>query len=93
LEGAEDGRRNLGSWQAAGERDEVWRGLKGDGGVCVAAEDALDGCGGVEACCYAATEGFDTCDSVGRGARDDNVNGCSQLLRILQSQLAFVQRS
>jgi hypothetical protein len=43
--------------------------------VCVAAEYALDGCGGVESCCYAAAEGFDACDCVGGGARDDDVDG------------------
>lgn len=61
--------------------------------MCVASKDAFDGCGGVEACCYAAAESFNACDSVGRGARDDDVDGCSQLLRILQSQLASMQRA
>jgi hypothetical protein len=43
--------------------------------VCFAAQDTLDGCGGVEAGGDAAAEGFDAGDGVGRGAGDDDVNG------------------
>ena len=51
--------------------------------MCVASKDALDGCGGVEACCYAAAESFNACDSVGRGARDDDVDGGGEEFRVL----------
>lgn len=41
----------------------------------VAAQDALDGRGRVEARGDTAAESFDTLDGVGRGARDDDVDG------------------
>lgn len=88
LQGGENGRGQLAGWGAAGESDEVGRGLEGDGGVCFAAQYTLDGSGGVEASGYAATEGLDACDGVGGGSRDNDMYGCGKLLWILQRQLA-----
>jgi len=51
--------------------------------VRVAAEDALDGCRGVEACCYGAAEGFDAGNGFGGGTRYDDVDCGVQLVGVL----------
>lgn len=49
----------------------------------VAAQHALDGCGGVEARGHRAAERLDALDCFGGSAGDDDVDGCGQLLGVL----------
>jgi hypothetical protein len=57
--------------------------------VGVAAQDALDRGGRVEAGGDGAAEGFDARNGFGRGARDDEVDGRGELVRVLRGLLAW----
>jgi hypothetical protein len=84
LQGGEDRRSDESGVGRRGQLDEVGVGLQRNGGVGVAAEDALDGGGRVEAGGDGAAKGFDARNGFGRGARDDEVDGRGELLGILR---------
>jgi hypothetical protein len=86
--GGDEGRVGL-----RGEGDELGRRLQRDGGVRVAAQDTLNRRRRVEARRDAAAEGFDAGDGLGRGARDDYVDGCLELLWVLRAMLAGLHTS
>jgi hypothetical protein len=89
LQSGENGRGDEGGVGGGGQLDEVGVGLQRDGRVGVAAEDALDGGGRVEAGGDGAAQGFDARNGFGGGARDNEVDGRGELLGVLRGPLAW----